>query len=70
MKTKEQLFNDYFKPESVAQEIKYDIMQVIKYAQNDAILNTELTLLYKYSERIGLDAEARIDEIKQMLADS
>jgi len=36
MKTKEQLFNDFFTPNHQAQNIKYDIMLVIKYAQEDA----------------------------------
>lgn len=40
MKSKEQLFDDYFKKDSLAQEIRYDIERVISYAQEDAVKTT------------------------------
>lgn len=45
MKSKEELFTDYFLSDSKAQEIKYDIMRVINYAQEDAYKQGVLDLL-------------------------
>jgi len=47
-----------------------EFMQYIFDSMRESNLRTELSFLYKYSERIGLDAETRIEEINKMLAQS
>jgi hypothetical protein len=52
------------------------IIAIAKWMESELIntknklnLKTELRFLYKYSERIGLDAESRIEEILKELPD-
>lgn len=63
MKSKEQLFNDYFTPDSRAQDSKYDIMRVIKYAQVDAYHSAINDLLENSDELNDWQTEITIDAL-------
>lgn len=44
-----------------------NVLNAMDEYKNDDVLRAELSFLCKYQERIGLDVESRIDEIKKIL---
>jgi len=61
---------NYWKNKSKAKEEPIQSADVgnVKYAEVDeALIRRELSTLYKYSDRIGLDAENRIEELEFIL---
>lgn len=73
-RTKEQVLNrngfDFRAFEFENEYSAKNLLSAMDEYKNDAVLRAELSFMYKYSERIGLDAESRIEEINTMLAES
>lgn len=66
MTTNKEILQKHFTAE-FGHEGHGEFMSYILNAMNESNLRTELSFLYQYSERIGLDAESRIEEITSVL---